>query len=265
METETTADTENSARQIEYAAVVDALDVSVRQFADLLDGLDEPDGERPVPGLRWSVGETAAHMLTILRRGTGDDRRADTIPGLAELNEQALAEVDTRSPAQLAELVRTEGETLVAILGGLSQDQAAGVEVQLHAGLRADLPSALSYILCDLLAHGHDISAAVNLRWDINPTHAALDLHAMVPLLEPWLVETVREGPRKRLAISFPGDDVAIVVETGEGRYRAHNADSADADGVSEVDPIETFLALSGRRESPHTAVRLLASWFQPF
>ena len=262
---EADARTGDRATQIEYSAMVDALDLSVREFVALLSELDESDGEIPVPGLRWTIGETAAHMLTIIRRGTGDDRRADSIAGLAELNEQALHEIDTRSPSRLAELIRAEGETLVTMLGGLSQDQAAGVQVQLHAGLRADLPSALSYILCDLVAHGYDISVAANLRWDIDPAHAALDLHAIVPLLDPWLDEQVREGSRNRLAITFPGDDIAIVVEAGRGGYDAYTAARADVDDVAEVDSVDAFLALSGRRESHDTAVQLLASWFRPF
>ena len=251
--------------QTDLAEMIEALDTSARRLVGLLTELDESDGDRPVPGLEWSVADTAAHMLTVLRRGTGDNRRSDTLTGLAELNDEALGEIDTRSLSQLAELIQSEAETLVTILGGLSQEQAVGLEVQLHAGLRADLPSALSYILCDLLAHGYDIAVGSGVDWPIDASRAAFDLHAMVPLLGPWVVDAVRTGPPARMAFSFPGDDIALVVEAGEGRYCARRVARADLDDVVEVDPVESFLAMSGRGDSHHPAVQQIASWFRPF
>lgn len=248
----------------DLAAMLDAREAVARRFVELLRDLDEADGERPVPGLSWTIGDTAAHMLTVLRRGTGDNRRADSLAGLAELNELGLEEVETRSPGRLAELIEVEAETLGTLLGGLDPEQASGIEVELHAGVRADLPSALSYILCDLLAHGYDIATAADRPWDIDAAHAALDLHAMFPLLEPWLIEAVREGPKQRLVISFPGETEAILVEAGDRSYRAQDVDRSGAAEAHEVDPVDTFLALCGRREAQHAVVAQLASWFQP-
>jgi uncharacterized protein (TIGR03083 family) len=253
------------AERINFGAMADAVHTVGDQFTDLLRGLDDDDASRPVPGLTWTVGDTAAHMLTIVRRATGDRRRADSLAGLADLNEQCLGEIETRHPHELANALTDENSTLTALLGALNTDTATSMTVKLHAGVRTDVPSGLSYVLFDFLAHGHDIAIATHRAWPIDPAHAALDLHACLPVFEPWVQHSVRTGPAQRTAVTFPGDADAIVIEVGAGTYHAQNHRRTDAaEDVSEVDPTEALLGLARRTTASSPVVQRLVSWFEP-
>lgn len=258
------ADDEVTVAAIKIAEMAQALDDGASRFVDLLRRLDDSDGGRPVPTMTWTVAETAAHMLAILRRGTGDSRRATSLAGLAEMNDLNLAEIETRSLRELADLIAAEASRLGKILGRFDQEQAVGFVVDLHAGVRADLPSALSYIVCDLMAHGVDIAQATGLSIEVDPAHAALDMHAILPLLTPWVVDDALAGPAQGLAVTFPGDGVASVVSVGEGSYRAERVERSAVPGAHEVDPVEAFLAVCRRGPAIDPAVATLAGWYQP-
>lgn len=250
------------AERISFEVIVDGLREAGAQFVSLLRELDPSDGAKPVPGMTWTAAETGVHMLTIVRRGTGDMRRSDSMPGLAVLNDRCIDEVDTRDPGEIADLLETELARLTGALGRVDEATAASMAVQLHAGVTANLASALSYVLFDLLAHGLDIARATGREWAVDTKLAALDLHAAMPLIGPWVKEAVRSGPRQRIAITFPGDGDAIVAHVGEGSYAAQNeARGADAE---EVDPVEAFLAVAGRRPGQSPTVVRLAEWFEP-
>jgi hypothetical protein len=252
------------AEGISFEAMVDALRRSGAAFVGLLRSLDAADGDKPVPGLTWTVAETAVHMLTIVRRGTGDMRRSDSVPGLAVLNEQCIAETPTRHVHEVADALEQEVGRLVRGLGRMDAATAEAIPVPLHAGVVADVATALSYILFDFLAHGLDLARGAGRSWEVDPADAALDLHAVLPILEPWVRDDIRSGPSQRLAVGFPGDPQAVVVEVGEGRYRAQNEARATATAVEQVDPVEAFLAVAGREPAQSPAVARLVGWFEP-
>lgn len=250
------------AEGIDFDAMVRAVREAGAQFVSLLKELAPADGATAVPGLEWTVAETAVHMLTIVRRGTGDMRRSDSLPGLAALNDQCIDEVETRDPAEIAASLEREVERLTRGLARVDAKTAESMAVVLHAGVTSNLPSALSYVLFDFLVHGLDIARATQHDWSIDPAQAALGLHACLPLLAPWVKDAVRSGPAQRLAMSFPGDEDAIVLHVGEGAYVAKNeARRADAD---ELDPVHVLLAISGRAPSQSPTVARLADWFEP-
>lgn len=250
------------AEGIDFDAMVRAVREAGVQFVSLLKEVPPADGATSVPGLEWTVAETAVHMLTIVRRGTGDMRRSDSLPGLAALNDQCIDEVETRDPAEIAAALEHEVERLTRALSRIDAATAESMAVVLHAGITSNLPSALSYVLFDFLVHGLDIARATQYDWSIDPAQAALGLHACLPLLAPWVKDGVRSGPTQRMAMSFPGDDDAIVLHVGEGTYAAQNeARRADAD---EVDPVDVLLAIAGRAPTQSPTVARLADWFEP-
>lgn len=252
------------AERIGFDAMVRGARDAGAQFVQLLRALDSDDGAKPVPGLTWTAAETAVHMLTIVRRGTDDMRRSDTMPGLAVLNEQCVAEVETRDVHVVADLIEHELGRLLRGLERMDGATAAELPFPLHAGVTANVPSALSYMLFDFLAHGLDVARAAGRDWTIDPAPAALVLHASVPLLEPWVKASALSGPTQRVAVSFPGDGDALVVEVGGGRYRAQNEARADAGDVEEIDSVEAFLAVAGRAPAQSPAVERLAALFEP-
>ena len=252
------------AERIDFNAMVDAIDRVGDQFIAQLYALDAEDGDRKVPGLTWTVAEVAVHMLNIVNRGLGDRRRADSAAALAELNDLCVSEVDTRVPAEIADRLAEDQATLLSVLRAHSPEKAETTTFPLHAGLVTNIPSALSYMLFDFVAHGLDIARGTDRQWEVSPEHTALILHACLPVLGPWAQESVVTGPAQRVAIGFPGDGDAIVAEVGDGGYRAQNYSRDAIERVAEVDPVETFLAIAGRTPATDNVAGRLAGWFNP-
>ena len=252
------------AEGITLSAMRAALSEAGGQFVALLRSAPASSGDVPVPHMKWTVADTAAHMATILRRGTKDFRRAESLEGLAELNDVCIGEIDSRDVHELADLVEKELARLGRGIEALDDDTAAAFPFDLHAGVTANVPSALSYPLFDFLGHGWDIAQALGKQWTIEPHLAALDLHAVFPIFEPWARREVLGGELQRLALVFGPHDDALVVEVGDGTYRAQNQNREAANDIVEVDPVETFLAVSGRASATDPTATRIASWFEP-
>lgn len=252
------------AERVDYGRMIEAIDRVGDRFIAQLRGLEPSAGDRKVPDLTWTVAEVAVHMLNIVNRGLGDRRRADSVAALAELNQRCVDETDVRTPAEISDRLERDKTTLLGILRGQTPEEADRRTFPLHAGLVTNVTSALSYMLFDFLAHGLDIARGTERNWQIDPGDAALDLHACLPVLGPWADVSVMSGPVQRQAISFPGDEDAIVLEVGEGEYRAQNYSRAATADVYEVDPVATFLAIAGREPSTDPVASRLARWFIP-
>ena len=242
--------------------MVRALDAAGGNFVALLRGLEPVDGDRPVPAMTWTVAETAVHMLTIVRRGVGDRRRADSLESLGRLNEQCIDEIPERALGAIADLIETNMKREIELLAGATDDVVRSRVIDLHAGVRADIPTALSYQLFDFLAHGFDIARATGRPWRIDPAHAALVLRASLPALRPWVTNDAISGPSQRIVVSFPDTEFALAIQTGEMAYRIEPATTDEAD--AQTDPVDLFLALAGRQDASGSAVGQLASWYAP-
>lgn len=243
-----------------FTEVVDALDTTGAAFVNLLRDLDPADADRRVPGLDWTVGETAVHMLTVLWRGTIDRRRVDSVAAMAELNALAISEVDERRPSVVADQME---ETLRGYIDALGDRDPAQV-VKIVGAVRADLPTALSCLLFDLLVHGHDIAATTGRDWLIDPAIAALDLRACLPATSPWVLPDVIAGERQKVVVGFPkAASWALAARVGNGSFTVQPVSPQHAEAI--VDPVDTLLAIAGRRVATDPPAAQLASWFGPF
>jgi uncharacterized protein (TIGR03083 family) len=236
-----------------------------QRFAGLLRDLDPSEGDRPVPDMEWTVAETAVHMLTIYRRAA-NPRRSPTLEGLAELNDVQIAEIESRDVHELADAIEAHVGALgrIGSLGATLWKLRIGrwINVPLHMGLWADLPTASSYLLLDSLAHGDDIARGTGRTWDIPPDHAALALRTSLPALGPWVPHEVLNGPSQKIRFSFPGADYALSAEIGEGSYRVRPVIRDQT--ATEVEPVHLFLAVTGRREPESGPVSRIAACYRP-
>ena len=240
-----------------YAEIVSAIERTGERFVALVRSLDLSDAAKPVPGLEWTVVETAAHLIGIVMRGTGDRRRAPTVDQLGDLNKLQIDEIGESHPSFIADMLEKRLERQLVLLRAATGDEP----FELHAGLYASVKTALSYELWDFLVHGHDIDRATGRGWTIDSSDAALDILAILPALEPWLRDDVRTGAKKRLSVTFPQITHAIVVEAGDGMYHVVLEDGASTE---DVDPREMLLALAKRQRSSESVISELSSWYLP-
>ncbi len=193
---------------VERDDVLAALDAALGRFVALLRDIPPTAAAAPVPSCPgWTVGDTAAHVLTVVRRVLTDRRRSATPADTAVLNATCLDEIAERDLARLADLVERDGKAAVHV--GL-----AGVPVDLrfpfHAGATTTVGPAACILLADVLVHGHDIAAALGREWPMPETEAALVLHGGAALLAAWRRV---DAPAESVEIVLAGGPVRV----GEG------------------------------------------------
>ena len=249
------------AEGVTLAVVLPVWESAGAKFVALLRSLDPTSGAIQVPHLKWTVGETAAHMLSIVRRGLNDFRRSDTREGLADLNDLCIDEIEEREPTALADWIESGISKTARVLRPMSEEDAAESVFPLHAGLQANIPTALSYAMFDFLVHGYDIAVAVEKAWALDPSEAGVTLRACFPALRPWVNQTVLEGPAQVATLSFL-PDVTLALHTGDGTWRVDSAGSEA--NASTVDAAELLLAIAGRESSGNPEIARVAEWFAP-
>lgn len=240
-----------------YAEMISAVERTGRRFVTLVRSLDRQHAALPVPGLDWTVAQTAAHLIGIVMRGTGDRRRASTVEELGPLNRLQIDELDESEPVVIADLLEKRLERQLVMLRAAGGDEPFA----LHAGLFASVKTALSYELWDFLVHGHDIRRATGCEWTIDPPDAALTVLAILPVLEPWLRHAVRTGPEQRVSFTCPQLTQTIVVEAGDGSYAVQLEEKGSA---NVVDAVGMLLALAQRGQPMDSVSAELSSWYLP-
>lgn len=236
----------------------EACDAAVARFVAMLRALPEETGALPVPGMDWTVAETAAHLVGIVGRGLGDLRRGATLAELHELNARCIAEVETRTLSDIADRIEADWSSGAPLRAAARGDEP----FPLHAGVVAEVAAAISYGVWDFLVHGFDIARATGYAWRIDPEEAARVLRAALPALRPWIRDEVIAGSEQRLVVTFSTGGPALDAVVGGGRYEVALTDAEEADAA--VDPVHTLLAVSGREPARDPLVQRLADWFQP-
>jgi uncharacterized protein (TIGR03083 family) len=175
----TTGPAEDTRRA--HGATRDALGAAVRRTAELFQRLDDADA--PVPGLEWTVAETAAHMVGELRdygqaltRHTNGymthANRAQESPSRmsAVVNARQLTEIPERDMTRLAGLL--EDAALAYLTAAAAADETAAIPAA--NGLVLNPSTMTSLLLGEQVIHGLDIARAVGARWDIRGRDALL-------------------------------------------------------------------------------------------
>lgn len=241
---------------VDRAGVARGLLEAGADLAALLRSLPDGAADRPVPGLDWTVGETAAHVVTVVRRSLGDRRRSASPADTRVLNATCLDELAERRPDRLADLLAAEVPVVVGeVLPRFPDDD---LPVAFHGGTTTRLLTAYGIMLFDLLVHRRDIAAAVGRDVRLPPGPAVLGLQALLELLPAWL-------DRRAAGPHAPGLDVVLRV-TGDRSYRLVVASGTltvgSADGKKQaasevrVDAEHLLLVLCRRvtPDDPHLA-----------
>lgn len=222
------------------------LRTAAARTAELIRSLS--DASAPVPGLSWTVGETAAHLVAELRDyadaltgadpgadepGTGPDgatgevRRPGTsadAAGPAERNALANAGQLTRFPER--DLVTLAGQLERAAADYVAEAGRAGTgRFPVSNGMRLTVPTMTRALLGEQLVHGLDLARSAGLDRRLDRADA-LQVVAGVMTMVPDYLDPVRAGglrvsyelrfrggPRYRLAIE---DGRATLTGPGE-------------------------------------------------
>jgi len=149
-----------------------ALTAAGDRLASLVSSLDSADGSRVVPGVGWTVAETAAHVVAaVLGRFIGDRRRSELVEEIPRLNALCLEEFADRDLATLAARLRADVNIVVGrVYPKVDFDRL----YPFHGGTTISAHGGAAFLLCELVVHGYDIASAVGREWTILAEHAAL-------------------------------------------------------------------------------------------
>ena len=216
------------------------------------------DSAVPVPGLTWTAGQTAAHMVAdmreyaeaLTRHVNGDDAAInipDGSPARARtaVNDRHLIDVPERDLRRLADILEETAASYLAVASAI--DTSEHVEVLTADGLVLEPAVMTCLLLGEQLIHGLDIARAGRRPWSIGRDDALLVIPAVLSLAPKYL----RPSRTKDLDISFE------LRMRGARRYRMAITDGTGvvtvagekADCVITADPV-TFLLIGFGRVS---------------
>jgi uncharacterized protein (TIGR03083 family) len=239
---------------IDLRATQAALRAAASRTAVLFGSVTDPGA--PVPGLDWTVAETAAHLVGDIEQYTGyvtgerDARQYLALAGEAETpsdlsivgNARMLEEFGERDLTRLGELVVSRMESFIAAADRRAPDELVLTE----AGLKMTVPMMSTALLGEQLVHGYDIARALKAPWPISREVALLVIAGIMALAPEYVDprETAglhvayelrfRGGPRYRLAI----DDGTATIGPAGGKV----------DCWISADPVAFLLVGYGRR-----------------
>jgi uncharacterized protein (TIGR03083 family) len=239
------------------AEVMAALHDASSRFIALAESVTDDEATQPVPWLDWTVGETIAHVLTVIRRGYRDPRRSATAAETAELNQICLDELDERGPAALARLLAEDVHVALDLVYPKIPDDRV---FPFHGGVTTTMTPALHVVLGEFVIHGYDVATALGRPWPISRAEAMLVMPG--ELMGAWLRPGVPdESYLLRLAgeppIAFAIRDGRLVVAPAAG------ATPEDV-GVVAAEPVEMILTFYGRRRTSDPVLLRLLSRFVP-
>jgi uncharacterized protein (TIGR03083 family) len=211
------------------------------------------DSDVPVPGLDWTAGETAAHVIGDLRDYTQAltryangylthaDREPESPSKLsAAVNARHLADIPDRNLHRLATLLEESAARYLAVASAVDDNNS----ILTPNGLVIAPSTMTGLLLGEQLIHGMDIARATERMWSISPEDARLVIPAVLSVAPNYLRHSrrhervsfelrIRGGERYRMAVK---DGAATVTAAGEA-----------ADCTITADPVAFLLLGFGR------------------
>lgn len=189
--------------------------------AGLLRQVRQPDAA--VPGLAWTVSETAAHMVAEFGDYAAFARgeRAAGAPLTAGGAQSPSQRQAAANAAQLARFPQRDLRELAALVVPAAEDFLAaaarcepGQRIRTGNGLAMTTPVMTSALLGELLIHGFDIARAARLPWSLGREEALHVIGGVMAMVPDYLDRQraagrrvscelrLRGGPRYRIAIA---------------------------------------------------------------
>jgi uncharacterized protein (TIGR03083 family) len=228
------------------AAVGEGLAVMYERYARLLDEVE--DTSVPVPGLDWTVRETAVHVSGApLRYGAlaSGDLDLSAVPGDKQFLDARMrsliadnAETDAK---KLADQTREALAYFLSALAVVAPDQA----VAYYAGHRPAVVRIAAALLGEPIVHGYDIATAVGVPWPIDPEYAALAVAGYRAAYPVIFQPSAAAGLEATYRIEIPGTEAFSARIAGDA-YEELPA-SGPPDCEIAMDPVAALLVITGR------------------
>jgi uncharacterized protein (TIGR03083 family) len=225
-----------------------ALPAAAERTAQLMREITNPGA--PVPGLRWTAAELAAHVVADLRTYTGvvAGRGPVVAPGTAPAadlgtaeNQRQLAEYPERGLDRLAaELTRA----MPAFVGAAGA-APPGAQLGSPIGVAMTPATIAAIVLGEQLIHGLDLARAAGRPWPIDADDARLVVPGVVELLPAYLNREAARGLRVRYELRA-GGDLRYQLAIDDGTATVGPA-TGSADCVITADPVAFLLVGYGR------------------
>lgn len=244
------------------------------RVAALMRSIETPTA--PVPGLAWSAGETAAHLVGSLRKSSAyltgrRDPKAELASAgpsaspaerTAIINAQMLNEIEERNPEVLADLLE---ESSVGFLAATAQAPADRPFLDPSIGVEVPPATSLVVALGELLVHGFDIAMAGRKRWAIPPEEAVLVIDGIVQLAPQYFDRKRASGVRASYELRIRGGRRHILKIAG-GSLTVEQADGR-VDCWISADPVALLLVIYGRLSiwKPALQGKILAGGRRPW
>lgn len=245
---------------LDRAEVSQLLQAASGRFAALLRALKPEDASLPVSGLTWNVGEVAAHMLTVIRRGTGDLRRSTSPEDTARLNALVLEETAERDLSRLADLIEADTDTMLnKVFVRIADDR----RFPFHASTMTTIVPAMAVVLGELTIHGNDIATATGHAWKIDSHTAALIWMGSSDVINGWL-KPEAANLNERYHLHFEGEPapVALTIQNGLAQVSLELYESPDHVLQISADEFIFYLPYQ-RRTATNPVISHLMSLFK--
>jgi hypothetical protein len=239
----------------DHRATLSALHQAAARSAELWRHVT--DANAPVPGLTWTAGETAAHVVGDLRdyisavtryaHGymTHADRNSGTPSALSAIvNARHLTVVPERNLHRLADMLEEEVDRYLAVAAAAA-DQSEVATIPTPNGLVLPVPTMTTLLLGEQLIHGLDVARADQIAWPISRGDALSVIPGVLSVAPQYL------HPRRsaNLSVSFElrmrgGSRYRMAVQHGTAVVTAAGA---KADCTITADPVAFLLLGYGR------------------
>ena len=170
-----------------------AVDVMRRALDKFIALLRSADASRSVPGMTWTVGEVAVHVLSGCRgylvMATGGDPVWKSFATSAEDNDAMIAATSEHDLASVADALPPAVNDLAEFC--LARGDAM---VPWHENTEVPASVVAGLIAGELLLHGRDIAKAINAPWEVTRTDAAIVMEAGLYITPHFVIESAARG-----------------------------------------------------------------------
>jgi uncharacterized protein (TIGR03083 family) len=206
-----------------------------------------PDGDAPIPGATWTVGEAAAHLalanelMADLARGVDRPYGDGTPDSLAAANEVSLTAYPERDPVALADVIVDHARGFVAAV----EQRSAQDAVMTPMG-PMDVGVLGSYLIVHMLGHGYDLARALRRPHMIDPKRVDLALPFLLTAMPRVIDPRATAGVRATYTVGLRGGTrFGVRIDDGTAQVSAAPSQRPDCTIVSE--PVTFFLLALGR------------------